>query len=76
MDEIYEFIFVKLLNRVSNFIERVINSFIIESVVEVIILIYAKSSNLFLRTQIGQIRVYLFYMILGISIMFIYFMKF
>lgn len=75
IDEIYEFIFIKSLNRVSNFIERVINNFIIDKLVEAIILIYAKGSSLFIKTQVGQIRVYLFYMVLGISMVFLYFLK-
>jgi NADH-quinone oxidoreductase subunit L len=72
VDEIYEAIFTKPLHKSAVFIERVINNFIIEQIVNFMILIYASSSRIFLLTQTGQIRVYLFYMLFGISAIFLF----
>ncbi len=72
VDEIYEAIFTKPLHKSAIFIERVINNFIIEQIVNFMILIYASSSRVFLLTQTGQIRVYLFYMLFGISSIFLF----
>ncbi len=72
IDEIYDYLFVKSLNKLSNLTEIFINQILINKIVGSIILIYATTSSIFIRTQTGKIRMYAFYLVLGISSMFLY----
>ena len=69
IDEIYEFLIVKPLLFLSNFIANIIDPKIFDGIINLNVLGYKKSAVLFSKLQNGKVRYYSLYILVGISAM-------
>lgn len=72
VDEIYQVVFVNSLYKLSIYIDKYINNTLITYVVDTTLNIYSYTSKVYTKTQNGQTRYYLFYILVGVSMIFLY----
>jgi len=69
VDEFYEFIIVKPLLKMSEFIAKTFDPKVFDGVINSSVFIYINAAKLFAKLQNGKVRYYAFYILVGASLM-------
>jgi len=69
IDELYEFLIIKPLLFLSNFIAKIIDPKLFDGILNTLVFIYLGLAKLFTQLQNGRVRYYAMYILIGVSLM-------